>query len=262
MLKATLPPHTLAKKHSCPPLPRFGPLTKENWDKLRGIWVEWEKCRVVGQRWIEGVCCAAKEAQAGLGGPSTDGIHLLGPQRPPCLPSWGPQQGVRVTASCSPDQYLVISSEMARWMGLSGGRSPDHQRRRLVSGTGPGGNEPLPGRRLLPLIAQRTTLQTETLQSRHSIAFASLPVSPLTLAHLLSPDNKHQHILSWRGQASLLQTALVLLIDFGPPNIHDHQSGPPKSLWIATNSTSKKCVDHDKITSYIPTYIHFSFFFF
>lgn len=50
---------------------------------------------------------------------------------------------------------------MARWMGLSGGRSPDHQRR-LVSGTGPGGNEPLPGRRLLPLIAQRSTLQRQT----------------------------------------------------------------------------------------------------
>ena len=64
--------------------------------------------------------------------------------------------------SASPDQYLVISSEMARWMGLSGGRSPDHQRRRLVSGTGPGGNEPLPGRRLLPCLAQRSTLQRQT----------------------------------------------------------------------------------------------------
>ena len=93
--------------------------------------------------------------------------------------------------AASPDQYLVISSEMARWMGLSGGRSPDHQRR-LVSGTGPGGNEPLPGRRLLPLIAQRSTLQRLTETGGLCTDTAShLPGCQSALTHLLSREKTH-----------------------------------------------------------------------
>ena len=135
--------------------------------------------------------------------------HLLGAPVPPCLPSWGPQQDVRVTASCgSPDQYLVISSEMARWMGLSGGRSPDLTARRLVSGTGPGGNEPLPGRRLLPCLAQRSTLQrqTETGGLCKADTASHLPACQSPLSHISCLGRKHQHILSqtfsWRASVT------------------------------------------------------------
>ena len=109
--------------------------------------------------------------------------------------------------AASPDQYLVISSEMARWMGLSGGRSPDHQRR-LVSGTGPGGNEPLPGRRLLPLIAQRSTLQRQTETGGLCTDTAShLPGCQSALAHLLSRAKNTSNIASTAFQPGLYVSA-------------------------------------------------------
>ena len=94
-------------------------------------------------------------------GPAPMASTFWAPNAPPVCLLGVPSRASVSKPAASPDQYLVISSEMARWMGLSRGRSPDQQRR-LVSGTGPGGNEPLPGRRLLPLIAQRSTLQRQT----------------------------------------------------------------------------------------------------
>ena len=113
-------------------------------------------------------------------GPAPMASTFWAPNAPPVCLLGVPSRASVSQPAASPDQYLVISSEMARWMGLSGGRSPDHQRRRLVSGTGPGGNEPLPGRRLLPLL--------------HSAALCRLRLCKAdTASHLPACQSLHSH---------------------------------------------------------------------
>ena len=77
-----------------------------------------------------------------------------------------------------------------------------------MSGTGPGGNEPLPGRRLLPLIAQRSTLQRQTETGADSAKQTQHHIFSLqTLAHLLSRDKNTSNITSTAFQRNLLCTA-------------------------------------------------------